>query len=131
MGVQLSDVYLVINNEVIAHTPNSVKFTDGFGEQSIRAASTGGGNVERIYSNNVENNFSKCMFDMPATVDNIEKVRDWKANFDQNLIQIQGQTSDGKILTRTISNAALINDVEIALGSDTDISLEFAGAQAI
>lgn len=131
MGIQLSDATVMVNNNVVAVEPNSVVFTEGFGEQNIRAASVGGGNVEQIYSKNVESSFAMVKFELPATVDAIELAREWKANLNQNLVQIVGSTPDGKTLSRTFSQAALINDYEVALGSDTSIPVEFKANKAI
>ena len=130
MAVQLSDPIVMVNNEVVAVIPNSVKFTEGLGEQKIRAASAGGGQVVQIYSHDVESNFSKVMFSIPSTVENIELARQWKQNRNQNLIQIQGRTPEGDI-SRTFQQAALLSDYEVGLGSDTDVPLEFTSDAAI
>lgn len=130
MSVQLSDPTVMVNNEVIAVKPNSVKFTEGLGEQNIRAASAGGGQVVQVYSHNIESNFSRVMFEIHPSTENIELARQWKQNRNQNLIQIQGRTPEGDI-SRTFQQAALLSDYEVELGSDTDISLEFTSDAAI
>jgi hypothetical protein len=130
MGVQLANPTVSVNNDAVSIMPNSLRFTEGLGEQTTRAASGGGGNVEQIYSENIETNFGKVMFDIPATVGNIALAREWKANGNQNLVQIAGRTPEGTV-TRTFTQAALLNDYEVALGADTVISLEFTSNQAI
>lgn len=130
MSIQLSNPVVMVNNVQVAVTPNSVKFTEGLGEQSIRAASTGGGQVEQVYSKDVSTQFSSVMFDMPSTVDNIANQRQWKINENQNVIQIMGSTPEGSV-SRTFTGAALLNDTEVGLGADTDISLEFKTNPAI
>lgn len=130
MATQLADALVTINNVPVAIMPNSLVFTEGLGEQNIRAASAGGGQVEQIYSNNIESNFSKVNFSIPATVDNIAAARQWKANRNQNVVTIQGQTPEGSV-TRTFTQAAILNDYEVALGSETDIPIEFKSNQAV
>jgi hypothetical protein len=130
MSTQVSNPVVMVNNVQVAVTPNSVKYTEGLGEQKIRAASTGGDQVEQVYSEDVESNFSTVNFDMPATIDNIANQRAWKVNKNANVIQIMGSTPEGSV-TRTFTQAALLNDTEVALGSETDISLEFKANQAI
>lgn len=130
MATQLADATVLVNNEPVAVIPNTVKYTEGLGEQSIRAASTGGGGVEQIYSNNIESNFSQVMFEVPATKENIERAREWKTNRNQNVVTIAGTTPEGDI-TRSFTQAAILNDYEVELGSETNVSMEFKSNPAI
>lgn len=130
MAVQLANALVTVNNDPVAIIPNSLVFTEGLGEQSIRAASAGGGQVEQIYSDNIESNFSMVNFDIPATVENIARARAWKTNRNQNVVQIMGSTPEGNV-TRTFTQAALLNDYEVALGTDTNVSIEFKSNPAI
>ena len=130
MATQLADALVTVNNNPIAVIPNSVMYTEGLGEQTIRAASAGAGQVEQIYSNNIETNFSTIKFELAATVDNIEQGREWKTNRNANVVQIMGQTPEGTI-TRTFTQAALLTDYEVALGSETNIAMEFKANPAI
>ncbi len=129
MSTQFSNPTVMVNNVIVTVTPNSVKYTEGLGEQSIRAGSNGPV-AEQIYSKNVETQFSSVMFDMPAIVDNIDHQRDWKVKGNTNVVQITGSTPEGTV-SRTFTQAAILNDVEVALGSDTDIAIEFKSNPAI
>lgn len=130
MSTQLSDATLMVNNEVWAIVPNSLVFTEGQGEQSIKAASVGGGAVEQVFSNDIESAFSMVKCELYATVDNIENTRSVKANLNNNVVQVFGQTVDGS-MTRTFTKAALLGEVEKALGTDTTIAIEFKANPAI
>lgn len=130
MSTQLADALVAVNNDPVAVIPNTVSFTEGLGEQKVRAASAGGGQVEQIYSNDIESNFSTIMFEIPATVENIAKARQWKSNKNQNVIQIVGQTPEGSV-TRTFTQAAILNDYEVKLGSETNIEIEFKSNPAV
>lgn len=130
MATQLTDPLVTVNNDPVAIKPNSVMFTEGLGEQSIRAASAGGGQVEQVYANNIESNFSQVKFEMPATVENIARAREWKANRNQNVVQITGRTPEGRV-TRSFTQAGILNDYEVNLGVDTDIPIEFKANPAI
>ncbi len=130
MAEQLTNPIVMVNNVIVPVTPNSVMYTEGLGEQSIRAASSGGGQTEQIYSKNVETEFSTIKFDMAAIIDNIKNARAWKKNGNANVISITGTTAEGN-LSRTFTQAALLSDVEVALGTDTDLSLEFKSNPAI
>lgn len=124
MPTQLADITVTVNNAPIGINPNSFKYTEGLGEQKVRSASFGGGAVEQIFSNDIENNFSMVSFELPATIGNIALLRSWKVNRNQNLIQAVGQTPEGA-LTRVFTQAAILNDYEVELGSETNISVEF------
>lgn len=130
MGVQVANPTITVNNNVVAINPNSVAYTEGKGEQQVRAASAGGGQVEQIFSNNIETNFSMIKFEMPSTVDNIALAREWKSNTNQNLVQMTGRTVEGDV-SRTFTQAALLPDYEVPLGSDTNIAIEFNANPAI
>ena len=130
MATQLADALVTINNDPLAIIPNSLKYTEGKGEQTIRAASAGGGQVEQIYANNVESNFSMVSFDMPATVENIARALDWKVNKNLNVVVIAGSTPEGTV-TRTFTQSAILNDYEVALGSETNITIDFKSNPAI
>ena len=131
MSIALADPSLVINNEPVAVVPNSVKYTEGDGEQTMRAASTGGGGVQQVYSKNVETNFSKVMFEVFNDIDTIGDLRTWKKNSNQNVVVLTGTTPDGKKLRRTFNMAAMLNDYEVALGSDTTIPVEFSSNASV
>lgn len=130
MAVQLANPLVTVNNDPIAVTPNSVMYTEGLGEQTIRAASLGGGQVVPIYSRNIEQNFGSVTFEMPATIANIAKARQWKTNEQENVVSVTGSTVDGT-LTRTFQRAAILNNYEVALGSETNVTIEFKSDQAV
>lgn len=122
----LANPTLIINNLGVAIVPNSTTYTDGFGEQNQRAQSGGGGNVEVVFSNNVETNVSKVNFSVYPTAENLDLLRSFKARENRNAINI---TSGD--FSRTINSAALINDYEANLGADTTVDVEFVGQKAV
>ena len=128
--IQLSDATLVANNDAVGIIANSLKYTEGFGEQTMRAASIGGGKAEQVFANDVETRFSSLMFDLPTTPENIALAREWKANGNQNAFQIAGFTPEGDV-TRTFTQAAVVNDYEVEIGTDTNISVEIKSNPAI
>lgn len=128
--IQVSDAVVIVNNEVVAVVPNSVKFTEGFGEQKVRAASVGGGKVETVHARDLESSLSKVMFELMTTIGNVKLARSWKANFAQNVIQVSGSTPDGDI-NRTFTNATITNDYEVEIGSEGNISIEAMANPAI
>jgi len=116
---------IVINNIAISVRPNSVKFTDGKGEQSMRVQSSGGGNTETVLSKNVESNMSKLMFEMINTATNIELARGWKNNGNTNAATLTGEG-----LSRSFNNMSILNDYEVDLASDGVIAIEMTGDPA-
>lgn len=130
MPTQLADALVIVNDDPISIIPNTLMYTEGLGEQNVRAASVGGGEVEQIYSHNIESNFGSVTFEMAVTIDNIKLARQWKANQNNNLVQIVGRTPDGQF-SRTFSKASLLNNYEVPLGSETNITIEFKSDKAI
>ena len=128
--IQLTDATVIVNNEAIGVIPNSVKFTEGLGEQVVRAVSIGGGKVEQVYAKNLETNFSRFMFSMPATPETVRLARQWKTNSNQNVVQLAGSTPEGTV-TRTFTGAALTKDYEVPIGTEENIEIEFMANAAI
>ena len=128
MSTVIANPQLVINNIPQAIKPNSLSYTEGKGEQILRAASAGGQSVVQVLADNVEDNFSDIKFSFDNTVPNIASARAWKNQPGQNTIIVTGTvTSGGKTetLRRVFNNASLMNNYEVPLGSDVSLDLEF------
>ncbi len=130
MAVQVTDATILVNNQAVAVIPNTVVFDEGLGEQSMRAASLGGGRVTMVYSHDVASNVGMVKFSIPATVNNINLAKAWKVNRDQNVVQVLGSTPEGTV-TRTFTQAALLSKYEVPLGTDKDIEIVFNSAPPI
>lgn len=123
---RISNPSILVNNNPIAIIPNSCTFTEGLGEQNVEPQSAGGNQSVTVYSENVESRLSTIKFEMANTDANIDLIRQWKANFNENVIVINGEA-----MSRTFTNAALTADYEVALGSDTNIELEWKSDPAV
>lgn len=130
MPIQLTDATLLANDEAVGIMPNSLVYTEGSGEQEIRAMSIGDGKVEQVFSRNLESNFSTLKFELPTTVDNVKLARKWKDNGNQNVFQIVSSTADGEV-TKTFTQAAVTNDYEVPFGTETSIAIEVKANAAI
>lgn len=124
--IAVTNPAVVINNLAVPVVPNSVKYVEGFGEQSVSVQSAGGGNIDTVFSDNVETHIGKVMFSIKNTADNIALVRGWKVNKNANAITITGDN-----LNRAFSGMALISDYEVPLGADVVIEVEFHGNPAV
>ncbi len=124
MANQISDPSVVVNNVAVAIAPNSLEFSEGFGEQEILVQSAGGGALQQVYSDNVETSLGMVKFSMRSTVENINLVRSWKANRNRNAVTVTATNDDGTF-TRTFANAAIVSDYTVALSSDGVVEIEF------
>lgn len=134
MSTALANPQVTVNNDVVEVVPNSVSYDEGLGEQIMRAASTGGGGVNQVYSRNIESNFSMVKFALYNSPENVDLIRTWKQNQNGNGITISGTVTDSGVqttLTRTFNNAAILNNYEVNLGADTNIELEFTSDAAV
>lgn len=128
MAVVLANPQVVVNNITLAIKPNSLAFTEGFGEQIVRAASAGGAQTVQILADNIEDNFSDVKFSLDPTLENIANARIWKSQPGQNVVSVTGTVTDGTAsatFTRSFTKASLTNNYEVPLGADTSIDLEF------
>jgi hypothetical protein len=123
----LSDAAITVNNESIAVVPGSVVFDEGLPEYDVKAASTGGGGTEAVFSQDITTGFGSVRFKLHTTPDNIEAARVWKANKATNVVGIAGKAGDGTRLTRTCSHAAILGKYSVSLEPDGEIEIDFAG----
>jgi len=124
--IALVNPSVLVNNLSVPVVVNSVSYTEGRGEQTVRVQSAGGGSVQSVYSDDVESKLSMVKFAMLPTAENIALVLGWKDNTNANVISITGAG-----LTRSFTNAVLTSDYEVVLGSDTQLDLEFKTDAAV
>ena len=124
MATQISDIGIDVNDVRISIVPNSFEGDEGLGEQDVLVQSAGGGIVTQVFSNNVETNLGAFKFDMRATVANLELIRGWKANRNQNVVAAMATTPDGNF-KRTYQNAVIVNNYKIPVSADGVVSLEW------
>lgn len=129
MSTQLSDASVIVNNEVQPIIPNSVVFTEGLGESIQRPVSVGGGDIELVCSEDVSTKFSTVSFDVPTTVKTVKDARDWKLRGNGNVVQVIGETPDGRI-TRTFAQASFNTNYDVNIATEGVISVEFGSKQA-
>ena len=129
MAIQLSDVTLEIGDETVGIIPNSLTYTEGLGEQKVRAVSIGGGSVEQVYANDLEGAISTVKFEMPTTIENVSLARLWKTSGNSNFVRMSG-SAGGSDFTKSIASAALTADYEVPIGTEANISIEMMGETA-
>lgn len=125
----LSVPAIQVNNDTIGLVPNSFSYVTGDGEVTVRAASSGGGNSISVHTQNAETMFSKVMFKVYTTVDNISKIRDWKANVAGNTINVSQRDVGGKDFSLAFAGMSMTNDPDVNASADGEIEIEMAGDQ--
>jgi hypothetical protein len=115
-----------VNNVSVGILPNSIVYDEGLGEQVVRVFSAGGGNVQTAFANNVETNLGMVKFSLIPTSYNVNLVRGWKTNGNNNVVTL----SDNEF-TRTFRQAALTNRYEVGISVDGQIDVEFTTLPAV
>ncbi len=128
MASQLNDLSIFVNNVQVSYTADSLSWKDGFGEYNVRNAVVGGGETEPITSQNLESKKGMVKFSMPTTIIHERLKREWKQNFDQNVIEIVA--ADGQSFTKFFERATMTNDPESSGATDGNIEVEFETARA-
>lgn len=123
---KLTDPQVEINDIVRAIVPNTFEYTEGLGEQKSEVQSAGGGNVDKVDSENVETSLSSVKFSLQPTVENIELALQLKQNR-SNTIAV---TDDASGFSRRFVNATLNNDYAVPTQTDGTIDLEFMAEAA-
>ena len=123
MSFLLANPQVEVNGLSVAIVPNSLSFTGGGGEQTVKSQSSGGASVEQVFSDNAESKFSMVKFDLYSTDENISNARIWKFNLDNNTISVTGGPNSDT--HRIFNEGALTNDYEVNLKNEGIFSLEF------
>lgn len=123
MATQLNDIVLLVNNVQVAYTADSLSWKDGFGDYSIRNAVVGGGQTEQIFSKDLSTKFGMVKFSMPTTEENEANKRAWKANDNNNVVELIGPP--GSNFTKIFTLGAILEDPESNAATDGNIEIEF------
>ena len=123
MANQLNDIIILVNNEQIAYTADSLKWRDGLGTFSVRNAVVGGGQTEQIFSTDLASKFGVPTFSMPTTEENEAHKRAWKLNDNNNVVELIGPP--GSKLSKVFTQACILNDPESDASTDGNIEIEF------
>lgn len=123
MSVQMNDITILVNNEVIAYTADSLSWKEGFGDYAIRSAIVGGGQTEQIFSKDLATKIGMVKFSMPTTAENDGLKRQWKSNDNNNVVELIGPQDSG--FTKIFTLAAILDDPESNAATDGNIDVEF------
>lgn len=125
---QIAAPQLMLNNVNIAIIPNTFKYTEGLGEQTMKTASAGGGSVVQVIADDASKKKSKCEFQFYADASLIALTKTVKQNLNRNIISGVDPQSDW---SRTFQQAILVNDYEIETGPDGKLTLQFESLPCI
>jgi len=112
-----------VNNIPISIVPNSYKYKLGKGETTVRAASSGGGAVQSVHTEDAEGKIGMMSFSMYVTEKTEESVSSWKDNVGNNFINAQQPGS----APRNMGNASMTNDPDFEASADGVVEIEFQG----
>ena len=123
MPAQLNDIIILVNNSQVAYTGDSLSWKDGFGDYNIRNAVVGGGQTEQVFAKDLASKFGMVKFSMPSTPENEKLKREWKANDNNNVIELIGPV--GSNFTKIFTQGAILADPETSAATDGNIEIDF------
>lgn len=121
-NTMLTNPSVMINNSNMPIVPNSLKFDEGLGEQTLRTQTSGGGAVDQVYAQDVETRMGMVAFQVLPTVENISALRAYKVAGNTNVVTLTDQSTG---FQRTFQLAALTGNYEVNVGADATIDVEF------
>ena len=127
----LSDPQVTLNDELLTIVANSVSYTPGDGERSIKAAGTGGGKPVLTISENVETKIATAKFSVFTTVDNANTIEQASKRLNNNVLVLAGTDPFGASLRKTFTNATVTNNPEFNLQADGQIDVEMSSDPAV
>jgi len=123
MAVQMNDITVLVNNDAIAYTADSLSWKDGFGVYAVRNAIVGGGQTEQIFSKDLATKVGMVKFSVPTTAENDALKREWKSNDNNNVVELVGPR--GSNFTKIFTLATILDDPESSAATDGNIEIEF------
>lgn len=114
---------IVVNNVPIKIVPNSFKFKMGKGEINVRAASSGGGGVESVHTEDAEDKIGMMSWSMYVDEETIKLVAGWKSNIGTNFIAAQ-QPNTAPL---SGSKMSMTNDPDFEASADGVVEIIFKG----
>ncbi len=123
MSTQLNDIAILVNNQQIAYTADSLSWKDGLGESTVRNAIVGGGETEDVFSEDLATKVGMVKFSLPSTIENEANKRNWKLNKNNNVVELIGPS--GSNFTKIFTKAAILDDPETSAATDGNIDFEF------
>ena len=116
---------IAVNNVPIGIVPNSYKYKLGKGETKVRAASSGGGAVETVHTEDAEGKIGMMSWEMYVTEETEELVAGWKQNTGLNFVSAQQPGS----APRSMGTASMTNDPDFEASADGVVEISFEGGQ--
>jgi hypothetical protein len=126
MPKRLANPTLTVNNLATMVVPNSIKYREGTGEQTVTTQAAGN-TIQTVFADNAETKMSFLGFSLTNTPENIATVRAWKNLTNANAATLSGEGG----FSRAFNNMAVTNDYDVNLGSDTTIDIEMMGDPAV
>jgi len=111
---------------LLAVVGNSVSYTAGEGERSLKAAGTGRGKGILTISENIETKISTAKFSVFSTINNIDAIEQAIKRFNNNVLVFSGTDRFGNSLRKTFTNSVVMNDPEFNLQQDGQIDIEIS-----
>lgn len=124
MGTTMEGGELYINDDLVPRIANSLTLNDGEGETIITSQIIGGGQVDPTSAEDFSTKIGGFTVDMLTTVENVALKRKWKKNGIKNVGRFTSLSGEVTIFPKL----ALTNSVDINVGADTVMSLEFKGS---
>ncbi|MCK5127644.1 MAG: hypothetical protein KAR42_15410 [candidate division Zixibacteria bacterium] len=128
--IVLVDASVEVDDEAYPVIGNTIVFTEGNGETSVTAASQGGRPI-LVASQDITTKVSTVKFEVPSSVEMMNKSREIGAKGIGRVIRISGTDAGGNRLGRTFRSAALVTDPEKSIQNEGTIPMEFKASPAV
>lgn len=117
---------LFVNDNPVKYIPNTIEWKDGDGEVVVRTETTGGGNTENVYVEDITTRKGMVKFELLMNTENDTDTRTWKRNRENNTVKLVfGDWS------KVFPKAVIIGDVDKNAGMEGKLTVEFESGTAI
>ena len=128
--VQVSDAVVKVNNDQWGVVPDTIKFDEGLGEQSVLVVSDGAGQVSLVHSDDPATKIGKIEFELRTTLTDMDRAKKAKLKPGKNTVQLQLIGGDGTTRNINWPRQTMTAPLEHEIGPEKTIKIGFMGGQA-
>lgn len=121
----LSVLTVEVNDRIIEYKPNSLEYTDGFGNLNVRHQTGGGPSGSKIITEDAETKIGMVKFVLYTEIGNTNLLKEWlrlSRRAAGNVIRLSG---DG--FTRSFRNMVITEEPTVSVGSEGEFEVIFKG----
>lgn len=124
--MSLTNPTIMINGNVQKYLPNTFEYKDGFGTRNVITQTTGNGNIEHEFTEDVTTQRGYVKFSVVSSAENIKRYNQFMRNMDGNVIELSFPR-----FNRQFERMIIMEEQAKPGGMDAQFDMIFEGSAAL